>query len=134
MASNAVFWFLTIQPAVTMSLYVPRYVPGLPVSTTYWVTTVVMLTLQMRVTAMARGMADHLRFLRLGCAAMLAGFCAMGVAGPHATPVLLAAVLLALSQVFYGPSFDVLVSGDARARGRDTGKAMARQHFWQNRG
>ena len=134
MASNVVFWFLTIQPAVTMSLYVPRYVPDLPVSTTYWVTTLVMLVLQMRVTAMAHGVAGHLRFLRLGCVAMLAGFGAMAVAGSHATPVLVAAVLLALSQVFYGPSFDVLVSGDARARGLDTGQALARQHFWQNLG
>ena len=134
MASNAAFWFLTIQPTVTMSLYVPRYVPGLPVSTTYWVTTVIVLLLQMRVTAMAHGVAAHLRFLRAGCACMLAAFCAMAVAGGHATLVLLAAVLLALSQVFYGPSFDVLVSGDARARGLDTGQMLARPHFWQNLG
>jgi MFS family permease len=134
MTSNAVFWFLTIQPTVTMSLYVPRYVPGLPVSTTYWVTTVIVLLLQMRVTAMAQGVAGHLRFLRVGCACMLAAFCAMAVAGGHVAPVLLAAVLLALSQVFYGPSFDVLVSGDARARGLDTGQMLARQHFWQNLG
>ena len=134
MAVNAAFWFLTIQPTVTMSLYVPRYVPGLPVSTTYWVMTLVALLLQMRVTALARGAAAHLRFLRVGGVCMLAAFCAMAVAGSHATLVLLAAVLLALSQVFYGPSFDVLVSGDARARGLDTGQTMARQHFWQNFG
>ena len=134
MASNAVFWFLTIQPTVTMSLYVPRYVPGLPVSTTYWVTTVIVLALQMRVTAMARGGAGHLRFLFVGIWCMLASFCAMAAAGTHAGPVLAAAVLLALSQVFYGPSFDVLVTGDARARGLDTGQVLARQHFWQNLG
>jgi MFS family permease len=134
MASNTVFWFLTIQPTVTMSLYVPRYVPGLPVSTTYWVTTVIVLLLQMRVTALAQGVAGHLRFLRVGYLCMLASFCAMAWAGGHVAPVLLAAVLLALSQVFYGPSFDVLISGDARARGLDTGKTMARQHFWQNLG
>jgi hypothetical protein len=28
----------------------------------------------------------------------------------------------------------VLVSGDARARGLDTGQMLARQHFWQNLG
>jgi DHA1 family multidrug resistance protein-like MFS transporter len=134
MATNAVFWFLTIQPTVTMSLYVPRYVPGMPVSTTYWVMTVIALVLQTRVTAVARGVAGHLRFLGVGCACMLAAFCAMAVAGSHATLVLLAAALLALSQVFYGPSFDVLVSGNARARGLDTGQTMARQHFWQNFG
>ena len=134
MASNAAFWFLTIQPTVTMSLYVPRYVPGLPVSTPYWVMTLVALLLQMRVTAMARGVAGHLRFLFIGCLCMLGGFCAMAVAGGHVAPVLLAAVLLALSQVFYGPSFDVLVSGDARARGLDTGSMLARQHYWQNQG
>jgi predicted MFS family arabinose efflux permease len=134
MASNAVFWFLTIQPTVTMSLYVPRYVPALPVSASYWVTTATILLLQMRVTALARDAAAHLRFLRVGYACMLVAFCVMAFAGGHVAPVLIAAVLLALSQVFYGPSFDVLVSGDARARGIDTGKTMARQHFWQNLG
>jgi len=134
MASNAAFWFLTIQPTVTMSLYVPRYVPGLPVSTTYWVTTIVVLMLQLRVTAMARGIAGHLRFLFVGVWCMLAAFGAMALAGGRVVPVLAAAVLLALSQVFYGPSFDVLVASDARARGLDTGAALARQHFWQNLG
>ena len=134
MASNAMFWFLNIQPTVTMSLYVPRYVPGLPVSTPYWVMTLVALLLQMRVTALARGVSGHLRFLSAGSACMLAAFCAMAVAGGHGALVLLAAVLLALSQVFYGPSFDVLVSGTARARGLDTGAMLARQHFWQNFG
>ncbi len=134
MAANVAFWFLTIQPTVTMSLYVPRYVPTLPVSTTYWVTTVTVLLLQLRVTAMARGTAGHLRFLFVGIWCMLAAFCAMALAGGHVGPVLAAAVLLALSQVFYGPSFDVLVSSGARARGLDTGEALARQHFWQNLG
>lgn len=134
MGANVAFWFLTIQPTVTMSLYVPRYVPGLPVSTTYWVTTVTVLLLQLRVTAMARGTDGHLRFLFAGIWCMLAAFCAMAMAGGHVAPVLAAAILLALSQVFYGPSFDVLVSGNARARGLDTGAALARQHFWQNMG
>ncbi len=134
MTANVAFWFLTIQPTVTMSLYVPRYVPALQVSTTYWVTTVTVLLLQLRVTAMARGAAGHLRFLFVGVWCMLAAFCAMALAGGHMGPVLAAAVLLALSQVFYGPSFDVLVSSGARARGLDTGEALARQHFWQNLG
>jgi DHA1 family multidrug resistance protein-like MFS transporter len=134
MAANVAFWFLAIQPTVTMSLYVPRYVPGLPVSTTYWVTTLAVLLLQMRVTAMARDAAAHLRFLFVGIWCMVAAFGAMALAGGHVAPVLAAAVLLALSQVFYGPSFDVLVSGHARTRGLDTGVALARQHFWQNLG
>ena len=134
MAVNVAFWFLTIQPTVTMSLYVPRYVPALPVSATYWVTTVTVLLLQMRVTAMARGAAGHLRFLFVGGWCMLAAFGAMALAGGHVAPVLAAAVLLALSQVFYGPSFDVLVASQARARGLDTGASLARQHFWQNLG
>jgi len=132
--ANAVFWFLTIQPTVTMSLYVPRYVPGLAVSTTYWVTTVTVLLLQMRVTRLARGIAGHLAFLRIGIACMAASFALLALAGGHPAPVLAAAVLLALSQVFYSPSLDVLVSGDARARGLDLGKTMARQLFWQNLG
>jgi hypothetical protein len=129
-----VFWFLTIQPTVTMSLYVPRYVPGLAVSTTYGVTTVTVLLLQMRVTRLARGTAGHLAFLRIGIACMAASFATLALAGGHVAPVLAAAVLLALSQVFYSPSLDVLVSGDARARGLDLGKTMARQLFWQNLG
>jgi hypothetical protein len=134
MAANAVFWFLAIQPTVTLSLYVPRYVPALPVSAAYWVMTVTGLALQMRVTAMARGTAGHRRFLFAGVWCMLAAFGAMAAAGVHAAPVLAAAVLLALSQVFYGPSFDVLVASGARARGLDTGESLARQHFWQNLG
>ncbi len=132
--ANAVFWFLTIQPSVTMSLYVPRYVPGLAVSTTYGVTTVTVLLLQMRVTRLARGTAGHLAFLRTGIACLAASFVLLAVAGGHAAPVLAASVLLALSQVFYSPSLDVLVAGDARARGLDLGKTMARQLFWQNLG
>jgi len=132
--ANAFFWFLTIQPSVTMSLYVPRYVPGLAVSTTYWVSTVTVLLLQMRVTRLARGSAGHLAFLRIGIACLGAAFALMALAGGHLAPVLAAAVLLALSQVFYAPSLDVLVAGDARARGLDLGKAMARQLFWQNLG
>jgi MFS family permease len=132
--ANAVFWFLTIQPTVTMSLYVPRYVPGLAVSTTYWVTTVTVLLLQLRVTRLARGTAGHLAFLRIGIACMAASFALLALAGGRAVPVLAAAVLLALSQVFYSPSLDVLVAGDARARGLDLGKTMARQLFWQNLG
>jgi DHA1 family multidrug resistance protein-like MFS transporter len=131
---NALFWFLTIQPTVTMSLYVPRFVPGLAVSTTYWVTTVTVLLLQMRVTRLARGTAGHLLFLGIGIACMAASFATLALAGGHILPVLAAAVLLALSQVFYSPSLDVLISGDARARGLDIGKTMARQLFWQNLG
>ena len=131
---NAAFWFLTIQPTVTMSLYVPRYVPGLAVSTTYWVTTVTVLVLQMRVTRLARGPAGHRAFLAIGIACMAASFLTMAMAGGRVAPVLAAAVLLALSQVFYAPSLDVLVAGDARARGLDIGKTMARQLFWQNLG
>jgi len=131
---NGAFWFLTIQPSVTMSLYVPRFVPGLAVSTTYWVTTFTVLLLQMRVTRLARGTAGHLAFLRIGIACMAASFALLALAGGRVAPVLAAAVLLALSQVFYSPSLDVLVAGDARARGLDLGKTMARQLFWQNLG
>ena len=132
--ANAVFWFLTIQPSVTMSLYVPRFVPGLPVSVTYGVTTATVLLLQMRVTRLARGTAGHLAFLRIGIGCLAAGFALLALAGSYVAPVLAAAVLLALSQVFYCPSLDVLVAGDARARGLDLGKTMARQLFWQNLG
>jgi MFS family permease len=132
--ANAAFWFLTIQPGVTMSLYVPRYVAGLAVSAPYWMSTVTMLLLQMRVTRLARGTAGHLAFLRVGIACLVAGFALLALAGGHAASVLSAAVLVALAQVFYAPSLDVLISGDARARGLDLGKTMARQLFWQNLG
>jgi hypothetical protein len=132
--ANAVFWFLTIQPSVTMSLYVPRYVPGLAVSATYGVTTATVLLLQMRVTRLARGTAGHLAFLRTSIACLAAAFALLALAGGHPAAVLGASVLLALSQVFYSPSLDVLVAGDARARELDLGKTMARQLFWQNLG
>ncbi len=134
LAATLVFWFLTIQPTVTLSLYVPRFVPGLPVSSTYWVMTVTVLVLQMRVTALARDARGHLRFLRLGIACMLAGFCVMCIPAGGVAPVLLATVLLALSQVFFCPSMDVLVADAAHAGGLDTGRTLARQHFWQNLG
>jgi len=131
---NGAFWFLTIQPSVTMSLYVPRYVPGLAVSTTYWVTTVTVLLLQMPVTRLARTPAAHVAFLGLGVAGMGASFVAMACAGGALVPVLGASALLALAQVFFAPSLDVLVSGEARACGLDTGKMLARQQFWANLG
>ena len=132
--ANAVFWFLVIQPGVTMSLMLPRFVPALPVSAPYWMSTVTVLLLQMRVTRLARGQAGHLSFLRVGIACMAVAFALLALAGEHAACVLAAAVLVALSQVFYSPSLDVLIAGDARARGLDLGKTMARQLFWQNLG
>jgi len=134
LVATLAFWFLTVQPTVTLSLYVPRFVPGLPVSATYWVLTVTVLLLQMRVTAFARDRRDHLRFLRIGTACLLAGFVAMCLAAGSIALVLAATLLLALSQVFFCPSIDVLVAGAARAGGLDTGRTLARQHFWQNLG
>ena len=131
---NCAFWFLTIQPTVTMSLYVPRYVPGLAVSTTYWVTTMTVLALQMAVTRLARTREAHVAFLGIGIAGMGASFVAMALSGGALGPVLGASALLALAQVFFAPSLDVLVSGQARAQGLDTGKMLARQQFWANLG
>lgn len=65
---------------------------------------------------------------------MGASFVAMALAGGNVAMVLAASALLALAQVFFAPSLDVLVSGDARARGADTGRMLARQQFWANLG
>lgn len=132
--SNVVFWFLTIQPTVAMSLYVPRFVPGLSVSTTFWISSLTVLLLQMRVTRMAKSADGHLGFLLFGYGSLLASFAMMAVAGSQAWLVMSAAVLLALGQIFYVPSFDVIVSGYAKAHGMQTGPMMARQHFYQNIG
>ena len=132
--SNVVFWFLTIQPTVAMSLYVPRFVPGMSVSTTFWLSSFTVLLLQMRVTRMAKSADRHLGFLLFGYGSLLAGFALMAVAGGQAWLVMSAAVLLALGQIFYVPSFDVIVSGYAKAHGMQTGPMMARQHFYQNVG
>ena len=134
LAMNCAYWFLAIQPTVTMSLYVPHYVPQLAVSTTYWVTTMTVLLLQMRVTRLARTRARHVAFLGIGIAGMGASFVTMAFAGADVALVLGASALLALAQVFFAPSLDVLVSGDARARGADTGRMLARQQFWANLG
>jgi predicted MFS family arabinose efflux permease len=48
--------------------------------------------------------------------------------------VISGAVLLALGQIFYVPSFDVVVSGYTKEHGMQTGPMMARQHFYQNVG
>ena len=134
LAMNCAYWFLTIQPTVTMSLYVPHYVPALAVSTTYWVTTMTVLLLQMHVTRLARTRAAHVVFLGLGITGMGASFVAMAFAGSDVVLVLAASAMLALAQVFFAPSLDVLVSGEARARGLDTGRMLARQQFWANLG
>ena len=134
LAMNCAYWFLTIQPTVTMSLYVPHDVPGLAVSTTYWVTTMTVLLLQMPVTRRARTREAHVVFLGLGIAGMGASFVTMAFAGSDVVLVLAASALLALAQVFFAPSLDVLVSGEARVRGLDTGRMMARQQFWANLG
>ncbi|NPT61243.1 MFS transporter [Paraburkholderia elongata] len=132
--SNVVFWFLTIQPTVAMSLYVPRFVPGMSVSTTFWISSLTVLLLQMRVTRMAKSADRHFRFLLFGFGSLLASFGLMAMAGSEAWLVMSAAVLLALGQIFYVPSFDVIVSGYAKAHGIQTGPMMARQHFYQNIG
>lgn len=133
-ALSALFWLLMIQPTVAMSLHVPRYVPELPVQTTYWVMTLTILLLQTRVTPLARGLAGHARYLRLGFAVQGAGFALMALAGTHATAVVIAAVLLALGQVLFVPSSDVLLTAIARARGLAPGPLMARQLVQQNLG
>lgn len=132
--SNVVFWFLTIQPTVALTLYVPRFVPGMSVSTTFWISSFTVLLLQMRVTRRAKSADRHLGFLLFGYASLLASFAVMAVAGSHAWLVMSAAVLLALGQIFYVPSFDVIVSGYAKAHSMKTGPMMARQHFYQNIG
>lgn len=58
----------------------------------------------------------------------------MAVAGSEAWRVMRSAVLLALGQIFYVPSFDVIASGYAKTHGMQTGPMMARQHFYQNVG
>ena len=132
--SNVVFWFLTIQPTVALTLYVPRFVPGMSVSTTFWISSLTVLLLQMRVTRVAKNADSHLGFLLFGYGSLLASFALMAVAGSEAWLVMSAAVLLALGQIFYVPSFDVIVSGYAKEHGMQTGPMMARQHFYQNIG
>jgi hypothetical protein len=65
---------------------------------------------------------------------LLASFAVMAVAGSEAWRVIRSAVLLALGQIFYVPSFDVIVSGYAKTHGMQTGPMMPRQHFYQNVG
>jgi hypothetical protein len=95
--SNVVFWFLTIQPTVALTVYVPRFVPGMSVSTTFWISSLTVLLLQMRVTRMAKSADRHLSFLLFGYGSLLASFSLMALAGSEAWLVMSAAVLLALA-------------------------------------
>lgn len=134
LGSNLVFWFLAIQPIVALSLYVPAFVPDMSVSTPFWITTLTVLLLQMRVTRMAKSTDRHLGFLLVGYGSLFASFCLMAVAGSRAELVMGASILLAVGQMFYGPSFDVLIATYAKSKNLETGKMMARQHFYQNLG
>lgn len=131
---GGLFWFLMIQPTVAMSLHVPRHVPELAVTTTYWVTTATILLLQTRVTAMARGLAGHARWLLAGHLALATGFALMALAGARPAAVVGAAVLVAVGQIFFVPSSDVLAAAAARRAGVPPGPLMARQMMFQNIG
>ena len=67
----------------------------------------------MRVTRMAKSTDRHLGFLLVGYGGLFASFCLMALAGSRAELVMGAAVLLAVGQMFYGPSFDVLIAAYA---------------------
>ena len=128
------FWFLATQPIVLMSLYVPRYLPAVPVSMVFWVSTAVAIGMQHRVTSLADGERGHERLVMFGFALMALTFLAMTVGHPTVIALLCSTIAWAASQAFYGPSLDFLVCEGARRRGGAIDAAMSRQQMSQTLG
>ncbi|MCU6435489.1 MFS transporter [Undibacterium sp. Jales W-56] len=132
--SNAVFWCFAVQPMIGFSLHIPKYTPEIPVSTPFWLAALVIIFFQIPVSKRAVRTLEHFRFLQIGYACLFASFALMLVAGNHGISVIASAILLSFGQVFYGPSFDVLIARHANRSSEDTGKLMSQQIFYQSVG
>ena len=134
MVSNAVFWCFAVQPMIGFSLHIPKFTPDIPVSTPFWLAALVIIFFQIPVSKRAVRIRDHFRFLQIGYSCLFASFALMVVAGGHSSAVIISAILLSFAQVFYGPSFDVLIARHSTRSSEDTGKLMSQQIFYQSTG
>ena len=132
--SNALFWCFAVQPMIGFSLHIPKFTPQIPVSTPFWLAALVIIFFQIPVSKRAVRTRDHFRFLQIGYGCLFVSFALMVVAGHHASAVIASAIVLSFGQVFYGPSFDVLIARFASSSMEDTGRLMSQQIFYQSVG
>jgi DHA1 family multidrug resistance protein-like MFS transporter len=132
--SNAVFWCFAIQPMIGFSLHIPKFTPEIPVSTPFWLAALVIIFFQIPVSRRAVRTRDHFRFLRIGYGCLFLSFALMVIAGQHAAAVIASAILLSFGQVFYGPSFDVVIARFSANSSEQTGKLMSQQMLYQSMG
>ncbi len=132
--SNALFWCFAVQPMIGFSLHIPLFTPEVSVSTPFWLAAMVIILFQIPVSKRAVRMRDHFRFLQIGYGCLFVSFVLMVVAGHHASAVIASAILLSFGQVFYGPSFDVVIARFASNSTEDTARLMSQQMFYQSMG
>jgi DHA1 family multidrug resistance protein-like MFS transporter len=132
--SNALFWCFAVQPMIGFSLHIPLFTPELSVSTPFWLAAMVIILFQIPVSKRAVRMRDHFRFLQIGYGCLFVSFILMVVAGNHVSAVIASAILLSFGQVFYGPSFDVVIARFASNSTEDTARLMSQQMFYQSMG
>ncbi|CAN5690556.1 hypothetical protein BH11PSE12_BH11PSE12_19840 [soil metagenome] len=135
--SNALFWCFAVQPMIGFSLHIPQFTPQIPVSTPFWLAALVIIFFQIPVSKRAVRTREHFRFLQIGYGCLFVSFALMVLAGQHASAVIASAIILSFAQVFYGPSFDVLLAryaGNANSSPADIGKLMSQQIFYQSTG
>jgi DHA1 family multidrug resistance protein-like MFS transporter len=132
--SNALFWCFAVQPMIGFSLHIPLFTPELSVSTPFWLAAMVIILFQIPVSKRAVRMRDHFRFLQIGYACLFVSFVLMVVAGHHTSAVIASAILLSFGQVFYGPSFDVVIARFSSNSTEDTSRLMSQQMFYQSMG
>ena len=132
--SNAVFWCFAIQPMIGFSLHIPKFTPSIPVSTPFWLAALVIIIFQIPISKRAVRTQDHFRFLRIGYGCLFVSFALMVVAGQHASAVIASAILLSFGQVFYGPSFDVVIARFGNNSSEETSRLMSQQMFYQSMG
>lgn len=132
--SNALFWCFAVQPMIGFSLHIPKFTPEIPVSTPFWLAALVIIFFQIPVSKRAVRTRDHFRFLQIGYGCLFVSFALMVLAGDHASAVIASAIVLSFGQVFYGPSFDVLIARFASSSSEDTGRLMSQQIFYQSVG
>ncbi len=132
--SNTVFWCFAVQPMIGFSLHIPKFTPELSVSTPFWVAALIIIVFQIPVSRRAVRTRDHFRFLQIGYGCLFLSFALMVVAGHYAVTVIASAILLSFGQVFYGPSFDVVIARFANSSTEDTARLMSQQMFYQSMG
>jgi len=94
----------------------------------------VIIIFQLPVSKRAVRMGDHFQFLKIGYICLFLSFASMVLAGEYAFTVIASAILLSFGQVFYGPSFDVVIARFSTLNSAQSGKLMSEQMLYQSVG